>query len=582
VSDSNSQFTIGITGHRDLLADEISTIKQNLHQEFTLLKEKFAHTQITMLSGMAEGADQIAVEVALNCGFSVEALLPMPLSIYKDDFNEQSLAKLEEMISHERVMISESSFSKSFDNESLKVQANRNHCYAELGKELIARSHLLLCVWDGKNAAEEGGTSDVLLRYLKSGKFDDGIKDISINDSAEIIPDYNNKVVLWQPVNRKKDASRSCVDLDTKILIANFSPHDLVHISDFPEKFIQRLSEIDSYNAGYQKLSAADKNVYDNQLTTSIDWVTGIEKQQLSSMDKAFVKADNLAMYYQRFSDRQFKLFAYMAAAMGVCFLVYAKIIAAKIFIILYASLFIGGLFIYKLNAKHHWFKGHLTSRIIAETLRVKIFITVATVEDKLPIDKLFKLSGVETFSGFNWISGVFRPLNFNANKYSSSTQESALNYVTVHWVEEQAKYFSRKSILLSKQHHKLEKIKQWLLAGSFVAALLLIFFKESLVSTIIAGDFSSKSLLVFLMGLLPLLLGIWELFQGKMAIKELNWQYKNQAILFNQALFRIKHSYTLQAKKKILFELAERCLMENYLWSIHRYHREHEPPSAG
>ena len=90
------------------------------------------------------------------------------------------------------------------------------------------------------------------------------------------------------------------------------------------------------------------------------------------------------------------------------------------------------------------------------------------------------------------------------------------------------------------------------------------------------------KSLLVFLMGLLPLLLGIWEIYQGKMAIKELHWQYKNQTALFNRALSKIKNTIHKKHQKKIIFELAESCLMENYLWSIHRYHREHEPPSAG
>jgi len=33
---------------------------------------------------------------------------------------------------------------------------------------------------------------------------------------------------------------------------------------------------------------------------------------------------------------------------------------------------------------------------------------------------------------------------------------------------------------------------------------------------------------------------------------------------------------------RKIIRDLADKALIEIYLWSVHRYHREHEPPAAG
>ena len=199
-----------------------------------------------------------------------------------------------------------------------------------------------------------------------------------------------------------------------------------------------------------------------------------------------------------------------------------------------------------------------------------------------MPVEKLFKLSGVKQFSGFNWINWVLKPLNFKPVHHASAIDELAVSYTIEHWIEDQAKYFAKKTTMLAEQHHNLEKIKTVLLTASFLAALALIFFKPSLASTIIAGDFSTKTLLVFLMGLLPLLLGIWEIYQGKMAIKELHWQYKNQSLLFMTAYKKIKKTKSIKHQKKIIFELGEYSLMEIYLWSIHRYHREHEPPSAG
>ncbi|PKI17409.1 hypothetical protein [Colwellia sp. 12G3] len=585
MNNSNSIFTIGVTGHRDLIDDELPIIKQQLKQQFSLLKDKLPNTEIRLLTGMADGADRIAASVALECGMSVNAILPMPLKQYKKDFSEASYQELEILLQQKNVTVNHTHFAQSLDNGSFQDQSLRDQCYFELGSELIEQSLLLLCLWDGNNTAQKGGTSDVLLRFTQSGQFNDDIESISIHKprTEEITSSaYLNGVVLWQPVNRSLHPSKTVQDLSIQILTPSYTPHVFFLNDNYPEQFIQQVTEINDYNRKYNLIPDANKNVYDNSLTSKIDWLDKGSKAQIKEVDDAFVKADNSAMYSQHFSDKQFKLFAYMASLMGIFFLVYAKIVAAKIFIILYAVLFVLGLFIFKKSSKHHWFSSHLTSRIIAETLRVKVFLSLAGVEKQLPVSKLFALSGVKQFKGFNWIEGIFKPISFNTYTHASDKEKMAVDYVTEHWVEDQAKYFTKKSKLLSAKHHKLEKIKHILLGGSFIAALALIFFKQSLVSTIIAGDFSTKSLLVFCMGLLPLLLGIWEIYQGKMAIKELNWQYKNQANLFNESLLFIQHAKTIKEQKHILFELAENCLMENYLWSIHRYHREHEPPSAG
>ncbi len=581
----NSKFTIGVTGHRDLLTEELPQIKQNLIEKLQSIKDHLPNTEIRVLTGMADGADRLVADVALECGFSVEAILPMPIEVYKDDFDDESFADLQSYYDNDNFYATESVYSTTVNFSQSFGQSEKNQCYAEMGQELIDRSILLVCLWDGQNAAEEGGTSDILLRFLDSGRFDDGISDININKIEEALdPQVHSlaKLILWQPVNRKKNQSLICNNFELKTLVADLIHHELLSLPELPNQFCQQLSQLDLYNSSYNEMPDADKNVYDNRLTAKIDWLDKPTEQHTDAMDVAFVKADNIAMFHQKSSDKQFKLFAYMAASMGIFFLVYAKIVAAKIFIILYALLFIAGLFLFKKTAAQNCFTGHLTSRIIAESYRVRIFLALAGVDVKLPVEKLFKLSGVKQFSGFNWINWILKPLNYKPVHHDAAIDKLAVDYTIEHWIGDQADYFDKKTSMLAIQHHNLEKIKTILLTASFLAAIALIFFKESLVSMIIAGDFSTKALLVFLMGLLPLLLGIWEIYQGKMAIKELHWQYKNQSLLFRTAYTKIKKTTSIKRQKKIIFELGEYSLMEIYLWSIHRYHREHEPPSAG
>jgi len=83
-------------------------------------------------------------------------------------------------------------------------------------------------------------------------------------------------------------------------------------------------------------------------------------------------------------------------------------------------------------------------------------------------------------------------------------------------------------------------------------------------------------------MGLLAVLLGVWELHQNKMATRELLWQYRNQLSHFSRARAQLARVTTRRRRNDVLAELGKDSLMESYLWAIHRYHREHEPPAAG
>jgi hypothetical protein len=66
------------------------------------------------------------------------------------------------------------------------------------------------------------------------------------------------------------------------------------------------------------------------------------------------------------------------------------------------------------------------------------------------------------------------------------------------------------------------------------------------------------------------------------MAVRELLWQYRNQADLFTTAAAQLESSRGDAEGRHVLNDLADRSLHEVYLWAIHRFHREHEPPSAG
>jgi hypothetical protein len=65
------------------------------------------------------------------------------------------------------------------------------------------------------------------------------------------------------------------------------------------------------------------------------------------------------------------------------------------------------------------------------------------------------------------------------------------------------------------------------------------------------------------------------------MATRELLWQYRNQLNHFSRARLQLARSTSANRRREIFAELGKDSLMESYLWTIHRYHREHEPPAS-
>jgi len=110
----------------------------------------------------------------------------------------------------------------------------------------------------------------------------------------------------------------------------------------------------------------------------------------------------------------------------------------------------------------------------------------------------------------------------------------------------------------------------------------VLFAFGESLHRIDIGLGVPLRNMLMFTMGALAVLLGVWELHQDKMATRELLWQYRNQLRHFERARSQLSGISTPRRRRAVLAELGKDSLMESYLWAIHRYHREHEPPSAG
>src|SRR5688572_11548834 len=81
---------IGITGHRDLREEDIPLLEHSIDEIFRRISVQCPASPIYVISALAEGADRIAVKIALARGIKVIVPLPMKREIYEQDFASEA------------------------------------------------------------------------------------------------------------------------------------------------------------------------------------------------------------------------------------------------------------------------------------------------------------------------------------------------------------------------------------------------------------------------------------------------------------------------------------------------------------
>jgi len=580
---------VGVSGHRDLASTDVPRLREAVADFVRQLKRELPETELRLIVGMAEGADLLVAETAVAEGVNVEAVLPMALTHYASDFDPDTLAQLHALLQHPRVSCDELCLPAA-EHEALAPHPPdvRDAMYANLTDTLIRRSSLLLALWDGRVSQLRGGTADTVLRYL--GVRDD---DNPGPETLEFVPatgqdELNERIVYWMPAARSGAGSTAGSDIADGLRPPCFvrgSGDNILQVqATMPLVLKRQLAQLDSYNREFCELTAAGRLPPSNSLVRGLPAALRLpDRRLLEHIDTQYGKADALAVYFQRRSDPLFHLFGVMAFIMGFAYLSYEKLNASRVLLIAYVVALFSSLGLYYVLKGKHWFSKHLTYRALAETLRARFYLRLAGADRRVDAEEVLALSGIERFRGFGWIAfvlkGIEAPDDGAVLRELDAREVSSLEQV---WIESQFGYFTRKVGELERSSHRMKLVRRVIFAAILVAIAVLFMFGETLHRIDMGTGIPVRNILTFAMGVLAVLLGVWELHQDKMATRELLWQYRNQLSHFSRARTLLARLTSPVRRNSVLAELGRDSLMESYLWAIHRYHREHEPPSAG
>ena len=179
-------LTVGITGHRleaippgsrAAVATQIASVLEQIEAEARSLhrleQELFAAgaPSFTLVSPLAEGADQMAAQAALDRGWKLQTVLPFDREAYLSDFNDSdSRARF-----HRLVEAATCTLELPGDvHDPLEA-------YVMAGRGTVAHCDILIAVWDGLPPRGRGGTGEIVELAIQRGT---AIIHIPLNDGA--------------------------------------------------------------------------------------------------------------------------------------------------------------------------------------------------------------------------------------------------------------------------------------------------------------------------------------------------------------------------------------------------------------
>lgn len=148
---------VGVTGHRPNRMPERqrTRIKSDLDQVMAELESGNPERRPVLLSGLAEGADRLAAFVALGRGWSLRAILAFHRTRFEEDF-------LTPFAIGEFRALLEAAEKIDEPKKTAHLGLPPEEGYDAVGHALLARSHVLIAVWDGQGSQGKGGTVDVI------------------------------------------------------------------------------------------------------------------------------------------------------------------------------------------------------------------------------------------------------------------------------------------------------------------------------------------------------------------------------------------------------------------------------------
>ena len=551
-------LSIGVTGHRDLVKDERPALESRVRALFDGLSASHPDLDLQLLTALAEGADRLVAKVAIKLGIPFVAVLPMEKAEYEEDFKSaESLAEFHYMLSKAQQTVTLSSVSG-------EGSLGRDSQYAQLGLFISNHCQVLLTLWDGKPFDAVGGTAQVV-NYHLTGVMDGFEGDLS---PASLLADNENDLVHQIVCSRNRPGGEPADGLTALDSFWFSSRRDGERTGDMPEAYRLQLGRIQQFARDWQEKQAIIHSRSSSLLEgkPKLEVPTGVHQT-----DRLFQAADSLAIHYQQRVNSSLRAIHILAIMMGLVFLVYSEFDGPGYMVLTFLGLFFTGVAVHIVGSSREWHRKYLDYRALAEGLRVQLYWNLSGVVDTesagFAYDNFLQTQDVD----LGWIRHVMRQPSMDRLR-GRSPEPGWVGWVINEWIGRpvsgrgQLAYYTRKQMYNTARFRRtriLGSLCLW--AGIMIAMLLFLLGTD--------GDGEQRRVLLVLMGVLPLVAGIWDAYSHKKAEKELIKQYGFMSRVFLKARKLLDSSADITFQRQVLRALGQAALDEGAEWLL--MHRE-------
>lgn len=516
-------IVIGVTGHRDLLIEDAAHIECRFRELIDTLVRQYPDLTLRVISGLAEGADQLITRTALALrmeGLPIQpvAVYPMPLPQYREDFHGAALETFDKF--HAELM------SLGLPIVELPAVSERQQAYVNLGDYLLNKSDVLVVIWDGNLSANHGaqpkpgGTENVTLKALEPLELlaiTHGPADQLRNDISRYLHDVDTVPVYRIGANRQ---SARAVDLHCGyILSANAEgvsvteqppAHTTEHLRE-----LNRSSKSLAENRGGQGYWPCDDQPYYSG--RSVD---------LKSIAEHFQRFDGLANAMQLKTARTHRAVAGLTLLLTSVFLFYAKILSVPLVLAGYVCLFVLSLLWY-LRVKPNQTKfRYAFFRAVSESLRIEFFWQALGLVDPQGNASLAQRLPAQGLDKRRTIVSLIKQASLGG--YNADAIAVERSKVLHDWIAAQRAYYHRARHRLHEKHEKIERVVTATICIPVILCVLLLCFYSFFKHTTLPGlELAWKDLIVFAVGWIPVIGAVLELHANNTSIKELHAQYQ-------------------------------------------------------
>lgn len=179
-------IVVGVSGKRDLNGKE-GEVRRRLDATFGEVEVRFSNSPLVLVTGLANGADMFAAEVALaRERWTVIVLLPFDRELFLEDFPVESderkrfeailrtntarliLKTLQPLRDESRQQIGNEGLHRSRD----QVNELRRQHYEQLGLVIADRCTLLIAVMPGTELPDKIGGTARIAAFKRNGRLD--------------------------------------------------------------------------------------------------------------------------------------------------------------------------------------------------------------------------------------------------------------------------------------------------------------------------------------------------------------------------------------------------------------------------